>query len=943
MYRDSRHDDPKELPDLTRIVRALQPDVWDIDPTRALLNVVRSAVSRLPDTAHPPGSAVSWRAMGQTVCGLRTGLPPRQNGQPYGYQAYVEWFEEESGLQVAPRTLRRILAEFRDRLAGILEMLEREAEVSGRDLVGIAAAASVRSGGPADGRTSYVSRPAYEHAFQALIEQGVKVVALVGEAGCGKSRLAAQLVRGDRDQRTVYLRSADEKQALLDMTAELARNGASTTGLAADEIVRAFAGYLCSSAAPAYVVLDNLVTADLAETLAHPETSSRIVITSREDLLPAGMAAVLIVKDMEPEEARSLAVQLLGPAGGEEAALLARALHGRPLAITHAAALVDADGAYSVADLCTDLEISVAGVLSRVPRPIEETLSHVYRRTIETLEQDERSVEALWLWAVTARLLPSAMPTGLVRAAFTLLLPEDKRSLSGARFAGALRELQRRCLVESKGDEIFVHPLTHRIVRSHFSRRWVEDVCIALLRAASSKVHRASPTADPLLAADTMSWTMSIIAVISVLPEIEFEKLRECRLPIVFLAMSSVVRRFANEPVLDLLHSKFDDIFHHDEWRSDADFKEARRDHLNYLFANARVSEPEYLLRIIGTYSRSLEGTNDIAITIKPDVARAWLAVGEPETAAEWLLSVESADRTAPEQIDYLTAVGEAHVRRGEWRSAMKVLLRAIEISESEPDLVGRLLTHGRAVRELVECLLLFGRQPDEAWEDLRALASGVSASDVLSNFDAAYAGGVQHALYLRQAMARVTGARFVVSWIAGDSEEAALRLAEFDLHADTVLETYRAIGKAREIGSLHYDVTIIDLLRSSGGSRVADCRRSAFENTFARIAVGKYLVLLGNQPPELANLWGTSRHWERLSWEIAEQTGSPYWYCEAAAVMCAIDAQQGRVRPSVMAALKADYAAIERSDRYARLANAIDSVDNRREFLNHYRFLLLP
>ncbi|NED10596.1 hypothetical protein [Streptomyces sp. SID9124] len=90
-YRDPARNHAQAAPNLTALVRSLQPKVWDVedDRNRALRLVVKKAFESLPE-GGPQGSNIGWREVGELLCGFRSEeLPPRADRKPYTYSDFL--------------------------------------------------------------------------------------------------------------------------------------------------------------------------------------------------------------------------------------------------------------------------------------------------------------------------------------------------------------------------------------------------------------------------------------------------------------------------------------------------------------------------------------------------------------------------------------------------------------------------------------------------------------------------------------------------------------------------------------------------------------------------------------------------------------------------------------------------------------------------------------
>jgi hypothetical protein len=111
-----------------------------------------------------------------------------------------------------------------------------------------------------DDLISYVSRPAYEAEFDAIVSSGAKLIALEGEPGNGKSRLAkAVIARRMRRMRAgdTWIRLTADASLMSHIAGVLQSRASQKVNKYPtddDPLVRAFAAFLSSADAPTYVL-----------------------------------------------------------------------------------------------------------------------------------------------------------------------------------------------------------------------------------------------------------------------------------------------------------------------------------------------------------------------------------------------------------------------------------------------------------------------------------------------------------------------------------------------------------------------------------------------------------------------------------------------------------------------------------------------------------------
>lgn len=335
-------------------------------------------------------------------------------------------------------------------------------------------------------RSEYVRRDSYHEIFAELVENGTRLVILIGQAGMGKSWLAAELIKEAVQAAELWLRIRvmngqifvpDLRAALL---AQQIKTPVSSEG--APELL---ASLLCDPHAPRFVLLDNLETSDELRSLLPTSTKSMVVATCRSigQVLPTG-AQVIRVGRMTEAEALASIEQRLPEVENAQASQLARFLYGYPLVIRYACALIQETG-LSIRDFCADLRRDV-GVVEEAETEEGNMLSAVLRRVVDGLA--ERAPLGMAVLADVCFLEPLPMvPHGYLRAA--MVTAEGENSVA-TKYARAVRQLQQASLVEvEEGLEGLVkldgveelrirgglsaHPLTRRIIKQLYAEETV--------------------------------------------------------------------------------------------------------------------------------------------------------------------------------------------------------------------------------------------------------------------------------------------------------------------------------------------------------------------------------------------------------------------------------------------------------------------------------------
>jgi hypothetical protein len=322
----------------------------------------------------------------------------------------------------------------------------------------------------------FVERSGYTAEFVTRFTRGDKIIPFVGEPGNGKSRLADWLIEQHRrpNDSRIDLRAHDRSSLRSDIAVLLEQRNITTLYLSDDQVIEQFGLWLCASDAPEFVFIDNLEDRHLCAHLILPAVHSRVIVTSREDVVPTDVAMPIVVRSMESEEAQQLIRQLLPAEQATDFIRLAAVLGYRPLAIVHASTGLLADGFMAVEQFCQALEDDAASVMQRTQKPedADRTLTWIYRRILGRLRQLDRDTGAST--AALLELIAFVAPVGIPADLLFYALGAYKRikdNVSGAAvFQAAQRDLCARYLLARDGAgetaTFAMHPLTQTLLRS---------------------------------------------------------------------------------------------------------------------------------------------------------------------------------------------------------------------------------------------------------------------------------------------------------------------------------------------------------------------------------------------------------------------------------------------------------------------------------------------
>ncbi len=398
--------------------------------------------------------------------------------------------------------------------------------------------------------TPYIRRISYHDRVDRLIvEEGHNLIALVGEPGDGKSRLAHGIVsaRIRQGETRVNLQASFELNLMSRLKAELADHGIQTLSSTPEELVPAFAALLCSPSAPTYVIIDNLENPDVLSALVLSNARSIVIVTSREDLLPAGRGYAVEVEPMTDDEAYQLGRSLLSNHDEGSIKKLVKTLGNRPLAIEHACVGLIVPG-MTVNQFCDGFLSRPAQIMrhaktSRSTDPYEQSMTWMYEQILSRVRQrdQDNGTKAAILLELIAFLDSAGIPLELLEEALREASPPDDLAMAAVEVISARRELTRLHLIEMQEDGVLaVHQFTHAILQDILRSKKVE-ICLPLFRLISSKIGDGTTRLTDLHAA---GWTQHGCVALQHLVEVDQPELSRGEVQELAVAFSRKFRPF---------------------------------------------------------------------------------------------------------------------------------------------------------------------------------------------------------------------------------------------------------------------------------------------------------------------------------------------------------------------------------------------------------------
>jgi hypothetical protein len=454
--------DGAKFPITAEVVRILASEEWAENPTAALRLVMQRAIAKLP-AGTPKNATISWRRAADILLGFEATPPGEGRQQPSYKLDYVPRLERDSGY-IGATFKRHVTRSVREELAKALLILGSQQSPK---YASPSTERNTRQERASSSEPTLIYRNEYVEKISPLISDTQRVVSIWGEAGTGKSYLAAQtaevLARGGQ---VIRLRAANEKRLRDDIIRALITEGFDPGSWDESYCRAILQNTLSGSPHAAVVIVEDVSAEDELWDLISPNPKVPVLVTTRVKLRAPQINAIEL-HEFTPSQARRFVEANLGPCDEVELESIVQLLGCRPLALAHAVLYIRETEDVTLRDLIEALGESITDGLSLVTLPNDEAgnLVKLYRKVISTLVPNEaaRGVMDSFL-AVVGR-------TGTNVQGLVWELLRGEFAYSRVRFESGLRTLAEYGLVrkEAGADSLrtwlSMHPLTCEILR----------------------------------------------------------------------------------------------------------------------------------------------------------------------------------------------------------------------------------------------------------------------------------------------------------------------------------------------------------------------------------------------------------------------------------------------------------------------------------------------
>lgn len=796
-------------------------------------------------------------------------------------------------------------------------------------------------------RSQYVRRPHYHDQFNRLVDGGERLIALVGEPGNGKSRLACELVAAKLKpaQTCINLPAGDIAALMSCIAGALSSDDIATYQMNNHELERAFAAHICSANAPDYVVIDDVADTELIHRLVPPMARSIVVVTSREDPLPPGQGVSVEIGEMSSVEAADFARQLLPNATPDDIEGLIGRLGNRPLAIEHVTRGLLYDGAMTMGEFNAAFDADSAWVMGQSRNSARETYTFIYEEIVAMIERSD--VKASWLLRFIAFLASEDIPIAILGAALEIASPPHREEFGPVELSSALRRLESKYLVKSNQSGLSIHSFTQAILRSIFQEQATE-ICLHLhevIRRGSESWRVGETTVR------SASFLSHLVGIVCGLERASVDEWLGTDLGKTVAILLRSLRRSGNALLLWKLDSVIERAASSEMMaiRADRSWQEGNREWIAILDGMGELDRADRY-SIVAAYGRNVsEDRRDDWSRLREFVSTIRIAaeMGERSIVLELLNEI----RQSGELPEFFAAEvacleGEIYTAHGKWTKAEARLRDAIVRYIDVDDQSGIGLVGQAHARKCLVDLLLMSRPFDrdtfsfsviEQWQKLANSSTARNVELVQGHLWHASARlAAAHIGYLYGANLIDNAAQETVT-VGAMGDEYDKIATTFIVSVELATRFYVAHSSIRLASDLIYDVTMLaPFIESDAGSQFTNsCLAIEYaaqsDNELSwllfELAKMKICVLQNNVSPYLVV------QLKALAYKFAYRYEFAYWYGESLVTACVAAVLNRAEYHDMREPLNEVLSELDRLDRWEELLSAIQVYETSGDF----------
>lgn len=372
-----RHDPRKDIPYLERIAHRVLGNADELSQFERVKRILQLAIPLLAEDHQQRAASLLFGIEGPY---RKAQLNQRQRAAAFEYGVGLDGFRDNRGTSLQhEQTLIRDMSQALLTLAKAGRSFERPIPEQ------------------MFGDEPYISRIDLETSFLAAISGDHSVIALIGDVGTGKSKLAYELTfRNARAPSDVcWIRAYDDALLVKDIAAALFQHGVDTSGVDSAFFMKLkFAQQMQRPDGPDFAVFDGTASSDDLDAMLLPSIQTKVIVTSTNDIRLDDVKQIT-VPDMTDDEARQLVETLIEFVPHDVTSLLMEVAGNRPRVLVQACRLMEGDSHLAAADIARGLRDKPQVLLMLSEPSWRQRLGKRYENLLNDLQQEHPPALAL--------------------------------------------------------------------------------------------------------------------------------------------------------------------------------------------------------------------------------------------------------------------------------------------------------------------------------------------------------------------------------------------------------------------------------------------------------------------------------------------------------------------------------------------------------------------
>jgi hypothetical protein len=477
LVRDPR----KDLPNVERIAARVLDEAYALSQYERVKRILELAITRLPEERQQQAATLLFGLRGPR---RRAQLNQRQRVAAAEFGITPDAFRDNR--EISRRHEQTLIRDLADALLSLAKASRSRQRPVPEELFG---------------EIPYVARPGLEAQFAEALTEEHGVIALVGDIGVGKSKLAYELTfrRSGRPDKDCWIRAYDEALAIKDIGAALFQHGIDSSGVDSASMLKLkFAHLMQRADGPKFVVLDGISNVEMIDVLLLPGFQSTVIATATTAIAADGVKHIA-VPDMSDTEASELVKALIEFVPDETVRLVTEVAGNRPRVLVQACHLLRPGSGIAASDVARGLRNKPQIVLMLSEPNWKQRFTRQYQDLLAALEKEHKPALML-LVLMSINYQGSHNSMRMLEPLFGMALKLQDREMQSLSFSQAVDVLVSHSVITKDNESVSINVLVREIVRSlmrgsafEISKRICQTLEPAVARVEQDSNERMTP------------------------------------------------------------------------------------------------------------------------------------------------------------------------------------------------------------------------------------------------------------------------------------------------------------------------------------------------------------------------------------------------------------------------------------------------------------------